>query len=115
MFLITVKSGEEVIETIARALADRGIRNAAIASLIGAVDYCAVSNMPADNPNDDIITEYKQPLEMSGTGEVADGKPHIHCVVSGEGNGAIAGHLHRAIVGQFFIHAYVVPLSDVAS
>jgi predicted DNA-binding protein with PD1-like motif len=38
-----------------------------------------------------------------------DGKPHVHCVVSGEGNSAIGGHLHRAVVGPWFVNAYVVP------
>jgi uncharacterized protein len=66
--------------------------------------------MPANDAHSDIITEYKQPLEMSGTGEVRDGKPHVHCVVSGEGNSAIGGHLHRAIVGPWFVHVYVVSL-----
>lgn len=110
MFVVTVKSGEEVIETITNAVAERGVQDAAIASLVGAVDYCALSNMPANDAHSDIITEYKQPLEMSGTGEVRDGKPHVHCLVSGEGNGAIGGHLHRAIVGPWFVHVYVAPL-----
>jgi predicted DNA-binding protein with PD1-like motif len=112
MFVVIVKSGEEVIETISKAMEDRGVKDAAIASLVGAIDYCALSNMPANDAHSDIITEYKQPLEMSGTGEVRDGKPHVHCVVSGEGNSAIGGHLHRAFVGPWFVHAYVAPLSD---
>ncbi len=110
MIVVAVKTGEEVVETIGRTLADKGIKNAAIASLIGAVDYCALSNMPTDDAHSDIITEFKQPLELSGTGEVRDGKPHVHCVVSGEGNSAIGGHLHRAVVGPWFVNAYVVPI-----
>jgi len=110
MFVVIVKSGEEVIETISNAMAGRGVKDAAIASLVGAVDYCALSNMPANDAHSDIITEYKQPLEMSGTGEIRDGKPHVHCVVSGEGNSAIAGHLHRAVVGPWFVHVYVAPV-----
>jgi predicted DNA-binding protein with PD1-like motif len=115
MFLVTVKSGEEVIETIARTLAERGVRSGAIVSLFGAVDFCAISNIPADDPDGDLIAEYKQPLEISGTGEVADGEPHVHCVVSGEGHPAIAGHLLRAVVGPWFVNAYIIPMSDTAS
>lgn len=110
MFVVVVRSGEEVIETITNEVAGRGVKDAAIASLVGAVDYCALSNMPANDAHSDIITEYKQPLEMSGTGEVRDGKPHVHCVVSGEGNSAIGGHLHRAIVGPWFVNVYIAPL-----
>src|SRR5262245_43139893 len=103
MFVVSVKAGEEVVETIARDVAARGVRNAAIVSLVGAVDYCKLSNMPAHDAASDILTEYKQPLEMSGTGEIADGKPHVHCVVSGAGNVAVGGHLHAAIVGSWFV------------
>ena len=110
MFVVVVKSGQEVIETITNEVAGRGVKNAAIASLVGAVDYCALSNMPSTDAHSDIITEYKQPLEMSGTGEVRDGKPHVHCVVSGEGNSAIGGHMHRAIVGPWFVHVYIAPM-----
>ena len=110
MFVVAVKSGQEVIETITNEVAGRGVKNAAITSLVGAVDYCALSNMPANDAHSDIITEYKQPLEMSGTGEVRDGKPHVHCVVSGEGNIAIGGHMHRAIVGPWFVHVYIAPV-----
>lgn len=101
MFVVAVKTGEEVIETIGRVMAEKGIQNAAIASLVGAVGYCALNNMPVNDASSDIITEYKQPLELSGTGEVKDGKPHVHCVVSGEGNTAIGGHLNRAVVGPW--------------
>src|SRR4051794_17369440 len=112
MFVVAVKPGEEVIETLTQAVAARGVRDAAIASLVGAVDYCALSNMPADDAHSDIITEYKQPLEMSGTGEIKDGKPHIHCVVSGEGNSAIGGHLRLAVVGSWFVNVYVASTTE---
>jgi uncharacterized protein len=111
VFMLAVNPGEEVVESITRQLADLGIRQGAIASLVGAVDACAVSNMPAGDAKSDIITEYKQPMELSGTGEVNDGTPHLHCVVSGEGNQAIGGHLHWARVENWFVRAYVVPMA----
>jgi predicted DNA-binding protein with PD1-like motif len=109
MLLISVQPGEEVMESISRQLAERGIINGAVASLIGAVDACGISNMAKSDYRDDIITELKQPLEFSGTGEVKDGRLHIHCVVSGEGNAALGGHLHWARVENFFVNAYVLP------
>jgi uncharacterized protein len=108
MTVISVKPGEEVMESVTRRLKELGIVEGAVASLVGAVDACAISNMPRRDAKDDIITEYKQPLEMSGTGEVKDGTPHIHCVVSGEGNSALAGHLHWARVENWFVNVYVV-------
>lgn len=112
MIVLSVKPGEEVMDSLTRQLADRGIRGGAIASLVGAVDSCGVSNMPADNAKNDILTEFNQPFELSGTGEIVNGKPHLHCVVSGEGNSAIGGHLHWARVETFFVNAYILPIEE---
>lgn len=110
MKLLAVKPGEEVIETLTRRAAEEGITNGAIVSLIGAIDACAISNMAANDATSDIITEYGQPFEMSGTGEITDGNVHIHVVLGREGDTALAGHLHWARVETFFVHAYTVSL-----
>jgi hypothetical protein len=31
----------------------------------------------------DILTEYEQPFELSGTGEITNGELHLHCVRQG--------------------------------
>lgn len=111
MHLVSVASGEEVIETLNRKLDELGITNGAIVSLIGAVEACAISTMPKDDPGKDHVTEYTQPLELSGTGEIKDGKVHIHVVCGAEGNHTISGHLHWATVKTFFVNAYVLPLA----
>jgi uncharacterized protein len=110
MILLAVKPGEEVIETVARRAAEEGITNGAIVSLIGAIDACAISNMPANDSRSDIITEYTQPFELSGTGEINNGKIHIHVVLGREGDTALAGHLHWAKVETFFVNAYVLAI-----
>ncbi|MFG1950819.1 PPC domain-containing DNA-binding protein [Micromonospora sp. NPDC048830] len=112
MKLLRVKPGEEVIETLTRRAAEEGITNGAIVSLIGAVDECAISNMLADDAGADIVNEYRQPLELSGTGEIRDGKVHVHVVLGREGDNALAGHLHRARVETFFVHAYTIALQE---
>ncbi len=109
MLTIRVKPGEEVTETVTRRLAEHGVRSGAIVSVVGAVDSCTISNMPAGDANSDILTELSQPFEMSGTGEVKDGVPHVHCVISGEGNMALAGHFHRGYVKTWFVDVYVIP------
>ena len=73
MFVISVQPGQEVMETVAKDLAERGVQNGAIVSLIGAIDACRISNMPKDNVKSDILTEYQRPFELSGTGEIKDG------------------------------------------
>jgi uncharacterized protein len=110
MLLISVQPGEEVMTSITRQLKSAGVKDGAIASLIGAVDGCGISNMDRADAQSDILSELNQPFELSGTGEIKDGKPHIHCVVSGEGNASIGGHLHWARVENFFVNAYVLPL-----
>lgn len=109
MLMIHVKSGEEVLETVTERLRQAGVTDGAIVSVIGAVEECCISNMPKHDAKQDILTEYRQPFELSGTGDVQDGKPHIHCVLGAEGDGALSGHLHRAKVGDWFVKVYVLP------
>jgi len=110
VLLLSVASGEEVMATLQRQVTERGIENGAVVSLIGAVESAAVSTMAKDDASNDIITEYHQPLELSGTGEIKDGKLHVHVVLGAEGNATISGHLHWATVKTFFVNAYVLPL-----
>lgn len=110
MLRLEVTPGHEVMETLTQQAADQGIRNAAVVSLIGAVDTCAISNMPAHDATQDIISEYHQPFELTGTGEIIDGKVHLHVVLSREGDTTLGGHLHRASVQTFYVHAYVLPM-----
>jgi len=110
VLLVSVASGQEVMATIEAQLTKRGVLNGAVVSLIGAVESAAVSTMAKDDASQDIITEYHQPLELSGTGEIKDGKLHIHVVLGAEGNATISGHLHWATVKTFFVNAYVQPL-----
>lgn len=114
MILLAVEPGEEVIEAVTRRAAAEGISNAAIVSLIGAVDACGISNMPAHDARADIVNEYQQPFELTGTGEIIDGKVHIHVVLGREGDVALAGHLHWARVETFFVHAYALSPSTSA-
>jgi predicted DNA-binding protein with PD1-like motif len=111
MILLDVKPGEEVLETLTRRAAEEGISDGAIVSLIGAVDACTLSNMAAGDAGTDLVTDYEQPCELSGTGEITDGRVHVHVVLGREGDAALAGHLHGARVETFFVHAYVLPLS----
>ncbi len=110
MQLLSVQPGEEVMESLNAQIKEHGIMNGAVVSLIGAVDACGISNMPAANASEDILTEYQQPFELSGTGEVKDGVLHLHVVLGREGDTALTGHLHWARVETFFVNAYVITL-----
>jgi len=100
---------DELIESITRQAAEHGITYAAIVALIGAVDSFTVSTNPAADPTAHTYSSYPLPAEMTATGEIIDGKPHIHAVMAVQGDRAVAGHLHKAQIDTSFARAYVIP------
>lgn len=108
MITFEVTNGE-LLAGIEEQAATAGITSGAIVSLIGAVDGFTVSTMPAADANKDVLTDYALPAEMTGTGEIVDGKPHVHVVMAVEGDRAVSGHLHRADIGTWFARVYVEP------
>ena len=46
MFVINVQPGQEVLATVTEQAKAQGVANAALVSLIGAVDSACISNMP---------------------------------------------------------------------
>jgi predicted DNA-binding protein with PD1-like motif len=107
MHVFEVRNAELMASIAAQAKA-AGIANGAIVSLIGAVDAFTVSTMPTDDATKDMLTDYTQPAEMSGTGEIVNGTVHVHAVMAVAGDTAISGHLHMAMVGTHFARVYVV-------
>ncbi|GAB3452586.1 PCC domain-containing protein [Actinophytocola sediminis] len=107
MHVIEINDGE-LMQKLTDQLAERGIERGAIVSMIGGADSFTISTMPADDATKDVVTEYALPAEMSATGEVVDGKPHVHAVMAVEGDRAISGHLHAAQIGTWFARVYVV-------
>lgn len=110
MHVIEINDGE-LMQTLTDRLAELGCTDGAIVSLIGGVDRFTISTMPADDATKDIITDYDLPAEMSATGEVVDGKPHVHAVMAVEGDKGLSGHLHAAHIGTWFARVYVIPTS----
>jgi uncharacterized protein len=109
MIKIEITKGEEIIEKVSKIIKEKKITNASL-SLIGAVDACCISTMPKNDANKDILTEYHEPLELSGTGEITDGKPHIHVTLGREDTSAFFGHLHWGKVETWFVHVYVTSI-----
>lgn len=108
MHVIEISDGE-LVQTLTERLAGLGVTAGAVVSLIGAVDSFTISTMPADDATADILSDYALPAEISGTGEINDGVPHLHAVMAVEGDRAVAGHLHKAQVGTWFARIYVIP------
>ena len=108
MHVLEVRNAE-LIESLTKQAAERGITYAAIVALIGAIDSFTVSTNPAGDPTAHTYSHYPLPAEMTATGEIVDGKPHIHAVMAVQGDRTIGGHLHRAELGTSFARAYVIP------
>jgi uncharacterized protein len=108
MQILEVRNAE-LIESLTEQAAEHGITDAAIVTLIGAADSFTVSTPPAGDPTAHTITSYPLPAEMTATGEIINGKPHIHAVMAIQGDRAVAGHLIQAHFGTSFAHAYVIP------
>lgn len=106
----TVCKDDEVLETLQRAVTEAGIQHATV-TLIGAVTGARVSIMKKDDALTDYLRDYDQPMELSGTGEVVEGKVHLHVTLYGE-DGTFGGHLHTARVTEFFVHAYVTEVTE---
>ena len=68
-----------------------------------------MSTNPADDPTAHTYSAYSLPAAMTATGEIVDGKPHIHAVMAVQGDRAIVGHLHKAQLDTSFARAYVIP------
>jgi uncharacterized protein len=107
-FVVDIQSGE-VVEQLQKAITERAVQRAGM-TLIGGVDAFTLSTMPAHDATADVITSYDQPAELTGTGEVVDGKVHVHAVCAIEGDVAKSGHLHAATVDTWFVRAYVTEL-----
>jgi predicted DNA-binding protein with PD1-like motif len=99
----------ELIESLTKQAAEQHITYAAIVALIGAIDSFTVSTNPAGDATAHTYSHYPLPAEMTATGEIVDGKPHIHAVMAVQGDRTIGGHLHTAHLGTSFARAYVIP------
>jgi predicted DNA-binding protein with PD1-like motif len=109
MIKIEVQKGEEIIETVTAYLKKHSIKTGVIVSVIGATDSCKISTMPKTDAKEVIEKEYHEPLELSGNGEIEDGKVHMHAVFGREDQSALHGHLEWGIVKDWFVHVYIMP------
>jgi uncharacterized protein len=97
----------ELMAELARRAKEDGIKNAAIISLIGAVDEFVLTTMPMLDPLVDVPLSMTAAAEMSGTGEIVDGSVHVHASMAVEGGRVIGGHLVSAQVQSHFARIYL--------
>jgi uncharacterized protein len=110
VLVVEIKDAE-LVETLTLQAAEAEITDAAVVTIIGAVDSFSIATMPADDPSVHTITDYTLPGEITGAvGDLRDGKVHLHITFALEGDRAVAGHLERAWVGFWFARVYLLPL-----
>jgi hypothetical protein len=93
--VLGIAPGEMLLESIRRAVEDRGIRNGAVVSGIGTLKTCRMHYVTHCGfpPSDEFYT-LEKPLELlSVSGVIAGGEPHLHIVVSCGQSEVYAGHL----------------------
>ncbi len=97
--LVTIgfQPGEMLLESIQKAIKDCHIMNGAVISGIGTLKSCRMHYVTHTGfpPTDCIYTLHK-PLELlSVNGLIAEGKPHLHIVVSCGEEETYGGHLEE--------------------
>ena len=110
MEMIRLADRGDMVEALAAQEAARGIRNAAVVSVVGAVRTFTLSTMNADKPSQSVLTSGRL-AELSGNGEIVDGVPNIHVTCGLDGGQALSGHLAAAEVGgPYAVHVYLLRL-----
>jgi predicted DNA-binding protein with PD1-like motif len=107
MELISLTAKGDMIEALTSEAAARGITDAAVVSVVGAVRSFTLTNMKVETPRETVDTSGKY-AELSGNGEILGGVPNIHVTCGLDSGQALAGHLAAAEVGgPFFVNVYV--------
>ena len=95
--VLRLDRGEYLLESIEDLIKSKNIRNAAVVSAIGTLDYCVMHMvMTTGLPPVEYFARWEdKPLEVSSIdGIIADGSPHLHMTVS-DNKSACAGHLEH--------------------
>ena len=94
ILVINLRRGEQLLESIEKAVRDAGIRNGVILSAIGSLQKAHFHRVTSfsDEPVDEFVT-IEKPIELASLqGIIADFQPHFHMVVSDQEQ-VYTGHL----------------------
>ena len=95
--VIRLDPGDLLLESVAEVAKREGLQAAAVVSGVGTLDRCYLHAVTTTGypPREQRLVWEGVPLELlSLTGIVADGKPHLHAVVS-DTRGAYGGHVEE--------------------
>ena len=114
--VIGLGPGELLLESISEAVKHEGVKSGAVISGIGTLRTCRLHYIVhTDFPPEDRIFRIEKPLELlSINGLIADGKPHLHVVVSHGENEMYAGHLEDGCEVAYLAELAVLAFNDLA-
>lgn len=93
--VLRLDEGDYLLESIEVFIKQEQIRNAAVVSAIGTLDYCVLHMVMTTGypPVEKFVRWEDKPLELSSmSGIIASGVPHLHMVVSDDKT-AFSGHV----------------------
>jgi predicted DNA-binding protein with PD1-like motif len=110
---IYVEPGRMLLESITEAAGD--IKNGAVIAGVGTLKSCKLHCVTGTTfpPDEEFITLQNEPLELvSLQGIIADGKPHLHAVVSRGFRQNYSGHLEYSSEVLYLAEILLIPFEN---
>lgn len=111
---IRLNRGDDMLLSVEKAIQEHGIVNGAVVSGIGTVDQCVLHYVTDANNAKGVLYKKWEDVRFEVTGVhgiIANGKPHLHMVVS-DTNHAWAGHVEPGCRTLFLCEILVMVFDD---
>ncbi len=115
IFILRLDQGDMVLESINELIVKEGIKDAVVVSGIGTLDRCTLHMVMTTGypPVEHFERWDDKPLELASIdGIIADGKPHLHAVVS-DREKAYAGHLENGCRVLYLAEIVIVEVKSL--
>ena len=113
-FILRLDHGDYVLESIVGLIKEENLKDAVVVSAIGTLDKCKLHMVFTTGYPPVEHFEYweDKPLELSSIdGVIADGKPHLHAVVS-DHERAYSGHLEEGCRVLYLAEIVIIELKS---
>src|SRR5665647_183115 len=114
-FVLRLDPGDFVLESIKELIKKENIKDAVVVSGIGTLDYCVLHMVMTTGypPVEHFERWDDKPLELASIdGYIADGKPHLHTVLS-DHQKAYAGHLEEGCRILYLGEVVIMEVEDL--
>ena len=114
-FILRLDQGDYVLESIRDLISKEDIKEGVVISAIGTLDKCVIHMVTTtDYPAAEHFERWdNKPLELSSIdGIIADGKPHLHIVVS-DYKQAYSGHLEEGCRILYLGEIVIIELKSI--